>query len=231
MDNVLELVTKIMISFFMPIPLPRNIVSFYKETIVVFLIALLFPLAMVSVLLGIMIFHTGFIRKSFASTFSIQILKNKEFKETDTPMKNPLGGNGLSMISITAGFMDPNYHYFGGLHTGVDFVPNDPYYQTNEIFKKLHVVIVYATMNGKVTYDIDQYGSNTVEVINKENTVKTIFMHLNDVFVNTGQDVSSGTPIGTMGDTGFTTGEHLHYEIRLYNNSIWVPVNPLVYIE
>jgi murein DD-endopeptidase MepM/ murein hydrolase activator NlpD len=153
------------------------------------------------------------------------------FAATDTPRQNPLGGQGLSLVQITAGFMDPNYTFFGGVHTGVDFVPNETYYQINDTYKKTNQVVAYATMNGTVRYYQDEYGSHTVEVTNTENTTKTIFMHLNAVFVQTGDTITAGNPVGTMGNTGFTTGEHLHYEIRVNENGTWVPVNPLEYIN
>ena len=56
-------------------------------------------------------------------------------------------------------------------------------------------------------------------------------MHLNEVYVATSDTIPAGDPIGTMGDTGFATGEHLHYEIRVNNNGVWMPVNPLSYIQ
>ena len=56
--------------------------------------------------------------------------------------------------------------------------------------------------------------------------VKTRYAHLDEVLVKQGQYVKRGQKIALVGDTGRTTGPHLHYEVHLNE----VPVNPLRYI-
>jgi murein DD-endopeptidase MepM/ murein hydrolase activator NlpD len=51
---------------------------------------------------------------------------------------------------------------------------------------------------------------------------KTLYGHLSQLRVKTGQSVSSGDLIGLVGSTGNSTGPHLHYEVRLGNT----PINP-----
>ena len=55
----------------------------------------------------------------------------------------------------------------------------------------------------------------------------SIYMHLNNYSVRTGQMVSQGQQIGTVGDTGVTTGDHLHFGIA-YNGAY---VNPCSYVN
>lgn len=228
-EFLLDLIVRAVVYLFIPIPVIAEIIVQFKGII----LAILFNGVLIVVVIVVLLFN-AFTNPNLtkqASATTISIPADGSFASTDTPLQNPIGGQGLSLAKITAGFMDPSYTFFGGTHTGVDFVPNDLYFQTNKNYKDTGEIVAYATMNGKVNYYIDQYGSHTVEVMNSENTIKTIYMHLNKIGVSSEQTITAGTPIGTMGDTGFSTGEHLHYEIRINNGGTWVPTNPLDYIH
>jgi murein DD-endopeptidase MepM/ murein hydrolase activator NlpD len=51
-------------------------------------------------------------------------------------------------------------------------------------------------------------------VINHGNGFQTLYAHLSDIKVNVGQNVDKGDEVGLMGNTGHSTGSHLHLEIR-----------------
>jgi murein DD-endopeptidase MepM/ murein hydrolase activator NlpD len=57
--------------------------------------------------------------------------------------------------------------------------------------------------------------------------VTTRYGHLNSITVEEGQIVAAGDKIGTMGNTGRSTGVHVHYEIRVDNK----PVNPMKFLK
>lgn len=229
-EQLLDFIIRAIVSLLIPIPLAAEVIVQFKWIILpIILNGILLVIVLIISLPMILVSNNFTVQANTNSNTKFQ--NNSNINSTNIPKQNPLGGEGLSMVKITAGYMDPNYTFFGGAHTGVDFIPNDLYYQTNKTYKDTGNIVVYETMNGTVNYYVDEFGSNTVEVVNKENTVKVIDMHLNSVLVQKGQEITAGTPVGTMGDTGFSTGEHLHYEIRINNNGIWTPINPLDYIQ
>ncbi len=69
------------------------------------------------------------------------------------------------------------------------------------------------------------YG-NLVE-IRHEFGLTTRYAHQSKVRVSVGDRVSRGDRIGDMGNTGNSTGTHLHYEVRVGGN----PVNPMTFIK
>jgi len=94
---------------------------------------------------------------------------------------------------------------------------------------------IKATDSGTVAYsynDKDGYG----EVIKlKHSWGESIYAHLNKRLVKKGARVKRGQVIGTVGSTGFSTGNHLHFGIRInpvnYNNGYFGWVNPFHHIE
>ena len=86
---------------------------------------------------------------------------------------------------------------------------------------------VYAAMDGTVTTAAyDSYYGNYV-VIEDEKGYCTKYAHMDTLSVSAGQVVTHGIPIGTTGNTGSSTGSHLHIEC-LYNGEYY---NPLFYFE
>lgn len=86
---------------------------------------------------------------------------------------------------------------------------------------------VYATANGIVkTVGMREFFGRMISISHPESDCETIYGHLHQTAVTAGQSVKRGDLIGYMGNSGRSTGPHLHYEVR-YNKT---PVNPLSFI-
>ena len=88
---------------------------------------------------------------------------------------------------------------------------------------------IAASDGGKVIVagwpDGSGYGNRVV--LDHGNGYQTLYAHLSNVYVTSGQTVSRGQVIGQMGSTGRSTGTHLHFEIHFKG----VPVNPLAILK
>lgn len=70
-------------------------------------------------------------------------------------------------------------------------------------------------------------GYGNIVLIRHNNDYKTLYAHLNRVSVTLGQVVSKGQSIGTIGNTGHSSGPHLHYEVRRrISSGRYVQINP-----
>lgn len=107
---------------------------------------------------------------------------------------------------------------------------SDPIYGTTKFHEGMDFSApvgteVYATGNGRVTnakWD-GAYG-NLIEIDHGYNYV-TRYAHLSEILVTAGQNIKRGDLIGRVGNTGKSTGPHLHYEVRLKGE----PQNPVNY--
>ena len=81
---------------------------------------------------------------------------------------------------------------------------------------------VIAPGDGLVTYASPRGAYGNVIIIDHGHNVTTLYAHLQEFAVKAGARVKRGTLIGRVGNTGRSTGPHLHYEIRING----VPQNP-----
>lgn len=86
---------------------------------------------------------------------------------------------------------------------------------------------IYASADGVVTHAGWQSGYGRLVKIEHAFGIETRFAHLSKMTVEVGQRVSRGDLIGGMGNSGRSTGTHLHYEVRVNGE----PVNPMTYIK
>jgi len=74
---------------------------------------------------------------------------------------------------------------------------------------------VYATADGSVEFAGRESGLGLMVAINHGYAIKTMYGHLSKILVREGQMVKRGDLIARSGNTGLSTGPHLHYEIRV----------------
>ncbi|QQG40572.1 MAG: M23 family metallopeptidase [Candidatus Levyibacteriota bacterium] len=241
---ILDSLIAIIVNLFIPIPLAGTLVSEFISQFKAPLLGLLASLVLLAIFMITVvgtivtlpiIASTGFFSQIFSPNLPgdnpLHIPPDTSFVATNVPKQNPFGGSGMSYTTTTAYFMDPDYYLkFGKNHMGIDFIPSDEYFKSSQTYKNTQKVVIFATMNGRVRHYVDQYGGETVEITNTDNSVKVLYVHFSIVLVESGS-VVPGTPIGIMGETGFATGEHLHYEIQTKDGNNWIATNPLNYIQ
>lgn len=103
---------------------------------------------------------------------------------------------------------------WGRMHNGTDFASR-------------HGTPIYATADGVVTHAGWLAGYGRLVKIQHEFGIETRYAHQAKIRVKVGQRVSRGQRIGDMGNSGRSTGTHLHYEVRVGGKA----VNPMIFIK
>lgn len=143
-----------------------------------------------------------------------ELAEHKEEFSTVIPAIWPIDRTKLKYVSSLYGMrMHPTYGTWR-MHEGVDLsAPKG--------------TSVYATGNGIVSQAEWRPGYGQVIEINHGFGYKTRYAHLSKMFVIEGDSVTRGEVIGEVGNTGTSSGAHLHYEVRYRNNT----VNPIHYFN
>ena len=86
--------------------------------------------------------------------------------------------------------------------------------------------LIYASEQGRVIY-ADWYGGyGNAVIVDHGNGMTTLYAHCSDLYVKDGDIVAKGQPIASVGSTGFSTGPHLHFELRANGE----PIDPTAYL-
>jgi lipoprotein NlpD len=86
--------------------------------------------------------------------------------------------------------------------------------------------LVRAAAAGEVIYTGNQAGYGTIVILRHGGSLITLYAHNSAVLVKDGDRVEAGTPIAKVGQSGRTTGPHLHFEVREGTR----PRDPLPYL-
>jgi murein DD-endopeptidase MepM/ murein hydrolase activator NlpD len=123
-------------------------------------------------------------------------------------------------IRPTSGWMTSRFGYRTSPFTG-----RKEFHKGVDIANRKGTAIV-ATADGEVTFVGKKNSLGKVVVIDHGHGMVTRFAHLSDTLKKRGDKVKRGDIIAQMGNTGRSTGPHLHYEVHLNG----LPINPEKYI-
>ncbi len=85
---------------------------------------------------------------------------------------------------------------------------------------------IVAVADGVVVFAEWGGGYGNLVIVNHDDNWRTYYAHLSEIVVETGQEVRQGELLGGAGTTGYSTGPHLHFEIRYQGR----PVDPHVHL-
>lgn len=141
-------------------------------------------------------------------------IQNPKFKNTNLPSGSPLGY--ITCITSDYGVQRKlSWNKTTKIHYGIDLAANTG-------------TPIYAPANGTVetVFDMNKTCGNGI-IIKHPSGYTTQYCHLSQVSVSRGESVSAGCLIGYTGNTGLSTGPHLHYAVKKDGYA----VNPRNFIE
>ncbi|MTI93909.1 MAG: hypothetical protein FH749_00240 [Firmicutes bacterium] len=140
-----------------------------------------------------------------------ETIEEQQRREAATPSIWPTWGR------ISSPFGWRRHPLSGGqdYHTGIDIAGPSIYGNS-----------VFATGNGRVTFAGYRSSYGYLIIVDHGYGLQTYYAHLSRIRVQSGQVVEKGQLIGNVGNSGASTGPHLHYEVRRYGS----PVNPINYL-
>lgn len=137
--------------------------------------------------------------KSYEEIYSLA--RGQDAMLQSIPAIQPVSNKDLERISSGFGYRIHPIYKVAKLHTGLDF--------TADIGTE-----IYATGDGvveKIESIYTGYGNNVV--VQHGYGYQTLYAHMSKILVKNGEKVKRGQLIGLVGNTGASTGPHLHYEV------------------
>jgi murein DD-endopeptidase MepM/ murein hydrolase activator NlpD len=141
-----------------------------------------------------------------------KLINNQETKMASIPAIQPISNKQLTRIASGFGFRSHPIYGIAKMHSGLDFTAPQG-------------TPIYATGDGVVTTAGNSTGTGNHVVINHGYGYETEYMHMVRIKARAGQKVKRGEVIGWVGNTGASTGPHVHYEVHI-NGS---PVDPVYF--
>jgi murein DD-endopeptidase MepM/ murein hydrolase activator NlpD len=129
------------------------------------------------------------------------------YDQDGAPLRKAFLRSPMEFSRVTSGFSSARFHPIlqsWRAHKGVDFAAPLG-------------TAVHATANGRVSFAGTQTGYGNVIQLQHTGLFSTLYAHLSRLAVKVGTRVFQGDIIGYVGQTGWATGPHLHYEFRVGN--------------
>ena len=164
------------------------------------------------------------VAKLYVEPKSVMVASNKSTKKTSTGSVNTAtnisSGKvslGISLVKPVSGTISSRFgarsRVRSSAHTGLDIATSTG-------------TPVVAAASGTVTFSGWKGSYGYLMVITHSNGVQTYYGHCSKLYYSAGQTVSKGQKIAAVGNTGNSTGPHLHFEIRI-NGVAYNPQNYL----
>lgn len=117
-------------------------------------------------------------------------------------------------ITSTFGYRRSPFWRIGNRHTGIDIANS-------------HGTPIQAADGGEVIFSGWWDGYGKAVIIDHGKGISTVYGHMSRLYMQKGQTVMKGQVIGLLGSTGYSTGPHLHFEVRKngtpMNPARWLP--------
>lgn len=168
--------------------------------------------------------HEGLMREMHKQMDELDTASQRQESSFGSLLDNLEGQRNLlastPAIRPTSGWMTSRFGYRVSPFTG-----RKEFHKGVDIANRKGTAIL-ATANGIVSYAGQKGTMGNVLVIDHGHGMITRYAHLSEALKKTGEKVKRGDIIAQMGNSGRSTGPHLHYEVHLNG----VPVNPATYI-
>ena len=140
-------------------------------------------------------------KQKFSTTYDFVDVPNDFFSKIVLPLKNK--------ITITSSYGTRTHPIFGTKkkHNGIDL--------------KASYENVYSVMDGIVTATgWDSKGGGNFIKVKHFDRFETSYLHLSEIYYRAGEQVKAGFIIGKSGNSGNSTGPHLHFSVKEFGQSI-----------
>ena len=150
-------------------------------------------------------------KKALSETINTQPVK--QIVQRGTKVAPSRGSGTLVWPTYGGSISSPYGGRWGRMHDGIDIIGGN------------HVI--RAADSGVVSFAGWKNGYGLATIINHNNGMQTLYGHQSKINVSVGQRVDKGQSIGVMGNTGRSTGTHLHFEVHVGGGTR----NPLNYVR